>query len=73
MLQGRKQNAMAFKDEINVFRRTLLYAGLPGSSRWYDVATPGEPVGSRAVIYLRRRDGVSARTFRRFVDKLLLA
>ena len=28
-LQGRKQNAMAYKDEINVFRRTLLYAGLP--------------------------------------------
>ena len=47
-LQGRKQNAMAFKDEINVFRRTLLYAGLPNTSRWYDVAAPGEAVGSRA-------------------------
>ena len=26
---GRKQNKLAFKDEINVFRRTLLYAGPP--------------------------------------------
>lgn len=70
-LQGRKQNAMAFKDEINVFRRTLLYAGLPNWSRWHDVAAPGEAVGSRAVIYLRRRDGVSARAFRRSVNKQL--
>ena len=72
-LQGRKQNSMAFKDEINVFRRTLLYAGLPGSSRWYDVAAPDEPVGSRAVIYLRRRDGVSAGAFRRFVNQQLVS
>jgi len=71
-LRGRKQNAMAYQDEINVFRRTLLYAGLPGMSRWYDVA-PGEPVGSRAVIYLRRRDGVSARTFRTFVNTQLVS
>ena len=66
-LQGRKQNALAYKDEINVFRRTLLYAGLPGMSRWYDVA-PGDPVGSRAVIYLRRRYRLSARTFRKHVN-----
>ena len=69
-LQGRKQNAMAFKDEINVFRRTLLYAGLPGSARWYEVA-PGEAVGLRAVLYLRRRDGVGGRSFRTFVNQQL--
>jgi hypothetical protein len=72
MLQGRKQNAMAFKDEVNVFRRTLLYAGLPNGSRWYDVAASGEAVGSRTVIYLRRRDGVRAREFRRFIKKDLV-
>jgi hypothetical protein len=71
-LQGRKQNAMAYKDEINVFRRTLLYAGLPGMSRWYDVA-PGEPVGSRAVLYLRRRDGIGGREFRGFVNQQLVS
>ncbi len=63
---------MAFKDEINVFRRTLLYAGLPGMSRWYDVA-PGETVGSRAMIYLRRRDDVGARAFRTFINKQLVS
>ena len=49
------------KDEINVFRRTLLYAGPPNSTRWYDVAGPGEKAGARALIYLRRREGVGTR------------
>src|SRR5205085_12170331 len=39
-LKGRTQTRLAFKDEVNVFRRTLLYAGAPGSSRWYDVGGP---------------------------------
>ena len=60
-LQGRRQTRLAFADEINVFRRTLLHAGLPNSSRWYDVAPPGDTVGARSLVYLRRRDGVGAR------------
>jgi hypothetical protein len=63
LLQGRAQTKLAFKDEINVFRRTLLYAGLPTTSRWYEVARPAEAVGARALVYLRRRDGVSGREF----------
>lgn len=65
---GRKQTQLAFKDEINVFRRTLLYLGLPGWSRWYEVGRPGERIGARALIYVRRRDGVSGGTFRRFIN-----
>ena len=71
-LAGRKQTALAFEDEINVFRRTLLYAGPPNSSRWYTVAAPGEKPGSRAIIYLRRRDGVGTVQFHRFVKKELV-
>ncbi|GHA45281.1 hypothetical protein GCM10010372_51560 [Streptomyces tauricus] len=52
-----------------MFRRALLYAGPPNSFRWYDVADPGQPVGARALIYLRRRDG--AGTFRKFVNEQL--
>jgi hypothetical protein len=70
-LQGRKQTQLAFHDEINVFRRTLLYTGPPHSSRWYDVARPGEPVGARALVYLRRRGGVGAGEFRKFVKNQL--
>lgn len=68
VLAGREQNKLAFKDEINVFRRTLLYLGLPNWSRWYDIARPGEQAGTRVLVYLRRRDGVSGRSFRKFID-----
>jgi hypothetical protein len=66
-LLGRKQTRLAYQDEINVFRRTLLYAGPPNSTRWYDVAGPGEKTGARALVYLRKRDGVGTRPFRKFV------
>ena len=57
-LLGRKQTRLVYQDEVNVFRRTLLHAGPPNSARWYDVAGPGEKAGARALLYLRRRDGV---------------
>ncbi|GHH75161.1 strictosidine synthase [Promicromonospora soli] len=69
-LLGRKQTALAYKDEINVFRRTLLYAGPPSSARWYDVAVPGEKVGARALVYLRKREGVTTGAFRKRIGSL---
>ena len=71
-LRGRKQTGLAYKDEVNVFRRTLLYAGLPYSARWYDVAGPGEKVGARSLIYLRRREGVKTGAFRTFLTEELV-
>jgi hypothetical protein len=62
-LRGRKQAQLLFEDEVNVFRRTLLYTGLPSWSRWYEVAGPGEKAGARALIYLRRKEGVGAGDF----------
>jgi hypothetical protein len=72
-LQGRKQTRLAYKDEVNLFRRTLMYLGPPNSSRWYDVAEPGEQVGARVLIYLRRRDGVRAGDFRQHLTELTSA
>jgi hypothetical protein len=73
-LRGRKQTRLAYKDEVNVFRRTLLYAGLPYSARWYDVAGPREKVGARSLIYLRRRDGVKTGALGTFLkDELVPA
>lgn len=66
-LLGRRQTRLAYQDEVNVFRRTLLYAGPPGSARWYDLAAPGEKTRARAVIFLRRRDGVGTRAFRKYL------
>ncbi|WP_163616002.1 strictosidine synthase [Microbacterium sp. B35-30] len=70
-LRGRAQTRLAFKDEINVFRRTLLYAGPPYSTRWYRVAEPGRRPGARALVYLRRRPDVGGRAFRKFVSRKL--
>ncbi|MCW6003441.1 hypothetical protein K1W54_02420 [Micromonospora sp. CPCC 205371] len=71
-LRGRKQTRLAYKDEVNVFRRTLLYAGPPNSARWYDVAGPGEQAHARALIYLRRRDDVNTGAFRKFLAEELV-
>ena len=70
-IQGRKQTQLAFADEVNVFRRTLLYAGVPGWSRWSDVETPNQKTGAHALIYLRRRPGVGAIAFRSFISNEL--
>jgi hypothetical protein len=72
-LRGRKQTRLAYKDEVNVFRRTLLYAGRPYSARWYDVAGPGEKAEARSLIYLRRREGVKTGAFRTFLKDELVA
>jgi hypothetical protein len=74
LLGGRKQTKLAYADEVNLFRRTLLYAGRPYSARWYDVADPGERAGARALIYVRRKADVSTGAFRRvFSDRLVPA
>lgn len=44
-LLGRKQTRLAYQDEINVFRRTLL-AGPPNSTRWHELGARREDRGS---------------------------
>ena len=58
-------------DKADIGAGTLfLYAGPPSSARWYDVAGPGEQVGARALVYLRRRPGVRTGPFREHVNEL---
>ncbi|THV37083.1 strictosidine synthase [Glycomyces buryatensis] len=73
-LLGREQTKLAFLDEVNLFRRTVLFAGPPYSARWYDLAAPGERVGARALVYVRKREGVGTGAFRRILtDRLVPA
>ncbi|MDN3242531.1 hypothetical protein [Glycomyces tritici] len=73
-LLGREQTRLAHLDEVNLFRRTVFYAGPPYSARWYDVAEPGERAGARALVYLRRKEGVGTGAFRNVVtDRLVPA
>ncbi len=67
-LFGQKQTKLAYKDEINVFRRTLLYAGPPYSARWYALNSDVAKIRSRAMIFLRKKDGVATHAFRKFIN-----
>jgi hypothetical protein len=69
---GRVQTKKAFADEIHNFRRTLLYAGPPYSTRWYNVTDSSSKTGARLFILLRRRDGISTRAFRRYLNTELI-
>lgn len=69
-LIGRKQTQLAYADEVNVFRRTLLHAGPPGSTRWHSVG-PG-PVAARTVLFLRRSPDLGGRDLRRLVRRELV-
>lgn len=65
-LRGRAQTELAYADEVNLFHRTLMYSGLPGSARWYRLPGAGT-TGSRALVLLRRGDGVGGRALRSWV------
>ncbi|MBF0777250.1 hypothetical protein [Streptococcus cuniculi] len=69
-LGGRKQTAIAFEDEVNVFRRTLMHMGFPYTSRWYHTDTSSE-TQLRDVIYIRRKEKVSGGQFKDFVNNRL--
>jgi hypothetical protein len=70
-LLGRKQTRLAYQDEINVFRRTLL-AGPPNSTRWHELGARREDRGSGPLIYIRRREGVGTRPVPKFVSDELV-
>lgn len=68
---GRRQTALAFEDEINVFRRTLMHMGVPYSSRWYHTNNVYSETKVRDVFYIRRKDNVSRAKFKNFVNEKL--
>jgi hypothetical protein len=59
-----------FPDEANAFDRVLAHFTGPGGGRWFEADAP-EAVSARAVLLLRRRPGVGAAAFRRFVHDTL--
>lgn len=69
---GRHQTALAFEDEVNVFRRTLMHMGFPYSSRWYTTASQQE-TKLRDVLYIRRKDQVSSGSFKAFVHNTMVS
>lgn len=69
-LGGRQQTALAFEDEVNVFRRTLMHMGFPYTSRWYHTESQTE-TSLRDVFYVRRKEDVNSSSFKNYVNDSL--
>lgn len=68
LLRGRKQNNLASADEVNLFKRTILYAAFPKNSRWYEVAQPNEKIAASSMVFFRKKEGVRDEDFINFIN-----
>lgn len=68
LFKGKDQNKLAFADEINIFKRTILYAAFPQNSRWYDVAVPNTRIDASSMVFFRIKEGVNAKDFNKFIN-----
>ena len=68
IFRGKKQNKLASADEINLFKRTILYAAFPKNSCWYNVAEPATKIEASAMVFFRIKEGVSDKDFKNFIN-----
>lgn len=71
IFRGKKQNKLASKDEVNIFRRTILYASLGNASRWYEAAPPSDAVKARSIVFFSIKEGVSENDFKKYITEEL--
>ncbi len=68
IFKGKKQNKLAYADEINLFKRTILYAAFPKNSKWYKVAEPNTKIEANVMVFFRKKEGVSDKDFKKFIN-----
>jgi hypothetical protein len=71
ILRGKKQQKLAFADEVNLFKRTLLYLALPSSSRWFHVGNSEATIKARSIVFFRMKNGVKKGDFKKFFHEEL--
>ncbi len=71
IFRGKKQNKLAYADEVNLFKRTILYAAFPKKSRWYEVAEPDTKIEARTMVFFRKKEAVSEKDFQKFIKEEL--
>jgi len=71
IFKGKKQNKLAYADEINLFKRTILYAAFPKNSLWYEVAEANSKIQARSMVFFRKKEGVSDKDFKEFINNEL--
>jgi len=67
LLRGKKQNKLAFKDEVNLFQRSILYAAFPKNSRWYNLNKTNQPIDARSMIFFQMKNGAELAEFQKFI------
>ena len=69
--QDEKQSQLAQADEVNLFKRTILYAAVPENSKWYHVADHNDVVNARSMVFIRKRPNISEHEFQQFINQEL--
>ncbi|MBK8086740.1 MAG: strictosidine synthase [Chitinophagaceae bacterium] len=70
-LQGKKQHKLAFADEINFLKRSILYVAYPKKSQWYNAAGDDTKIEARSMVFFRQKEGVSDNEFEKFINNEL--
>jgi hypothetical protein len=69
--KGKEPNKLAYSDEINMFKRTILYAAFPKNSLWYNLADIDTKIEARSMVFFRVKEGVSVKDFQKFINNEL--
>lgn len=69
--KGEKQTKLAFADEVNLFKRTILYSALPENSCWYAVADSKTKIDASSMVFFRKKEGVNDEDFQKFINEEL--
>lgn len=72
IFRGKKQNKLAYADEVNLFKRTILYAAFPKNSKWYNVSLPNERIEARSMVFFRMKESVNESDFKKFLNEELV-
>jgi hypothetical protein len=67
IFKGKKQNKLAYADEVNLFKRTILYAAYPKKSKWYNVSEPETKIAARSMVFFRKKEDVSTSDFNSYI------
>lgn len=69
--KDKEQIGLAFKDEVNLFKRTILYSAAPQNSLWYEFAEPSPKIEARSMVFFRIKQGVKEEDFKKFFTEEL--
>ena len=71
LFQGKKQHKLAFADEVNFLKRSILYIAYPKNAKWYELADDTVKVEAGSIVFFRKKEGVSDKDFKKFINEEL--